>query len=565
MFYDGNGVTFNSIQPSSSVGWYNGYWKSSNETIIPLNIKRPDDYDNQNDYPVLFCLGGTYGHKIDLTALNFFYISFTDISNLGGGVYLINHGNDAYLTVNEYIELYSSSDGRRYIFQIIIKNSDGQSTCRHHAWSILPDINTFVSAQKSVSHYRWGANPGGYTNNSNIGVSEDYISIVFSNSSINKQSGTYDYEKHLEAVREMFEILITNNALDIYYQFGTSLDIDVTFAYRITVADNPDTLGSSLTIDLSIDSNRIYTSGMSAGALSWVRYIEIVGDYIAGILCIDGAYTCLPALEDFCIEAYGGRAYAFDDYWFSSFMTFDDVNHTITGDLSQYEFFRSRERVDHFRRKFLYTFSHIPLIDVTSDDHPSFRPLIYPKLEMMELIQNDPVLNSRMKYYFIIYVKSPEGTFSTDGHISGNMVNRAGGIPIDGYVYTFDTLEPNILSYYTPEITDFKTGLSPLELLFTFNKSLNPQKMEIELPEIQPLSQNENYEITISGISEEMYAMTDELYLDIIDEKGFARHTKGGEIISENKFQIKRKSYQFIIRNGEEKFYAPKRWSLKKE
>jgi hypothetical protein len=443
-------------------------------------------------------MGGSYGHGIDQSSYSPMageVFTMNSITDLGNNEYTITHDALSTTAVNQHVSLRARTGTNvQYLMRITQRVSDTEVRVLYETPEIPFDISLHLDAYTSLhrTHYRYNvANTSWLAANATVQANQGgFFGVTFSDTSATRRSwwvAQVHNDKSVDAFKEVMQD-VANGVIQLYTRYGDANDVDVSMSIRgITGAyyDTWDVIGEPLTIEMSVDPDRLYATGYSYGALYWTSHIPDYEDYLAGILALDGMSTDNVEMIAKLVELFNDQNsdYFMHDYEYNSTVTWDPVARELVGSTAQATYFVSEKRVKEWRKRFLMRIGHMPIIDYTSTSHSLLKSWLYCKQEMLKMVRADPDLKDFVQIYTLMPVKSPvDETYSFDTHSSSDLMYRGGGLLKDGHIFVIDQVRKNTIAEFHPQLPEAKTGMTPMDLLFTFRLSQHPPKRQANYP-----------------------------------------------------------------------------------
>ena len=480
---------------SGDSGWYRGWYQTSNGSLLPFAYSLPSGYNPETQYPVLMGMGGSYAGAHDTIGAHPGSGTFGDftIEDMGNSQYRIYHSYFESFTLNKHIGLMHPDTHDVYLFRII-EIGEGFVLTQYDSPELLPNpLPEFISAAYYRYHYMF-SQAGSLQRNSEIIENHGpVIGLAFGTAIFPRGEDISglpgDYPRLADSINEFMFDLLDDGKVSYYTRIGDGDPGDATLTlYKQDVLStyNPIDGFDEESHFMSIDTNRIYAFGMSFGALHFSGYARYY-PYLAGVLAIDGASMTEPLFADRATAIYerNFQQTIESPFGYEGVLQWDSENNKPANDvvtLTSYPY-RRIERFELWQRIKAVAYPTPVIVSVQSN-------VAYGTKEFVEMTKSF----GNSKLFIFAPVKSPiDGSYSFDSHISDNQIRRATGRAVSGYVYVADIVDRGRIIEFHPQLTDEKTGATPMDILYSYTLQDRRADVEPDFPMKITLGKEDNF------------------------------------------------------------------------
>jgi hypothetical protein len=317
---------------------------------------------------------------------------------------------------------------------------------------------------------------------------DDFIIIAFQSC-----QGDNGETLRVDAVEKFTRELIANaGSLDYYTRWGTSEDTPYTHVdqWAMSSGDNPTVFGSTSNLQLGIDTDRIYYTGTSVGALDTAAIALALRDVIAGALAFDGTAISLEVVESFLAYIEGVNSAEWVGRPASNYLTNRDYTKGVkptkwdidTNDFEDGSYGTSDNYSVGSKRRMTFTLEemmkpikHLPFMNAESGGSGALTSSVQMSQETLYAWNNakDATWNN------LININSMKvgADYVMQTHVGSAWIRAVYGELDSGNLYVFDMDNDDLLNplgIYPIAEASIGSKITCIDWLFAQNKSNNP-------------------------------------------------------------------------------------------
>ena len=463
--------------------WY--YNHSANGEVIPFAIKFPQNFNPSISYPLVIGSPGSYGLGFD--CLGYTYVlggrDIVSVETTINPEVVLSSDHDYSVGQFIRISVWAGSGGSLYAVGKILEVPEQNSFVLEADTTEWPTDWTNGRANRGSTYLFNSASPAHYFNGSFHQQNYDpYVSIVV------QPSSNSPFASWMEALSFFVKSLRDTGTVLAYTKYGTSEDEEASFYQRTipggSVLGDP----SSVFDPITINPNKIFYSGTSAGGVvSWQTLFDSP-DIWAGIMPVDiwlSSNEFSQGDKDFIasvLTKYIGKTvdvieplsqYYKKDFGSGQSIFWSEENNDYYGDIPLSKYFGVRDLFGLILKEILKRVGHVPIITINGyrfplgarnlrDVYNTFRE----ELNLADFIFCNRSYNSDTDEYVL------------DPHAGNGQYQKAYGVPFDGNVYVFGDFALDDNMGLIPQSQAGVTGITPFEKLLSYDKATNPQQQE---------------------------------------------------------------------------------------